>query len=141
MSRQTRQERLTRAVWHAMMGRCYKPYYENYKFYGAKGTRVCARWHDCEAFIADMGLKPDGLTLERKDGNADYGPDNCVWATQAAQARNRDDNVMLTHNGRTMCVKDWARELGINPSTIRSRVQLDLPIEEILFQGRLRAKQ
>jgi hypothetical protein len=138
---QTLQEKRTYAVWSAMMGRCYRPYYESYKDYGGEGIEVCKRWHDYNAFLADMGLKPDGMTLERKDNDGPYELANCIWATRAEQARNRDDNIMLTHNGRTMCATDWGRELNIDPRTIRYRMHLGLPIEEVLFQGSLRAKR
>jgi hypothetical protein len=136
----TKQEELTYHTWYDMMDRCYTPHHKEYKRYGGEGITVCEKWHNFRAFLAEMGLKPDGLTLERKDNDGPYELANCVWATPAEQARNRRSNVMLTHNGRTLCVADWARELGVPRETIYKRIRLGFPTEQVLFQGDLRPK-
>ena len=77
-------------AWRNMMVRCYKEWSHNYKWYGARGIKVCERWHNFVNFYADMGPKPSPeLTLERKDNDKDYSPDNCKWATQKEQQNNR----------------------------------------------------
>jgi hypothetical protein len=124
-----------------MIGRCYKPYYASYKYYGALGIRVCERWHSYDNFVADMGLRPEGMTLERIDSTGHYEPGNCIWATPTAQNRNRRDNVILTHNGRSLCVSEWAEELGIAREAIYSRLRYGYPIEQVLYQGNLRGKR
>jgi hypothetical protein len=76
--------------WNQMKQRCYNPNSHAYKNYGGRGIIVCDRWNESfPAFIADMGPRPPGLTLERKDNNGNYEPDNCVWATRSDQLRNR----------------------------------------------------
>lgn len=80
----------TYSVWSNMKDRCYRPENKSFKHYGSRGIQVCPEWRDSFAqFVADMGPRPPGLTLERKDVNGNYCPDNCVWADKTTQSRNR----------------------------------------------------
>jgi len=75
-----------------MQQRCSNPKKDGYKYYGARGITVCARWkgrHGFENFLADVGRRPKGTTLDRKKVNGNYEPDNCKWATPTEQANNR----------------------------------------------------
>lgn len=76
-------------AWGGMMSRCYNQNQPHYRYYGAKGVRVCDRWHSFENFHADVGERPSGLTLDRVDPAGDYGPDNWRWATWHEQRVNR----------------------------------------------------
>lgn len=76
-------------AWADMHQRCYNPKARNYPNYGGRGITVCARWSEFTAFYADMGPRPDGLTLDRIDVNGNYEPDNCRWATRSVQNANR----------------------------------------------------
>jgi hypothetical protein len=86
----------TYSTWQAMITRCTNPKQKSYLYYGGRGIAVCERWlnreHGFENFLADMGERPKGTTLDRKNTNGNYEPDNCKWATAAQQSQNQRDN-------------------------------------------------
>lgn len=126
---------LTYARWKSMMQRCYHVNAENYCYYGAVGVTVCTRWHDFGAFLADMGECPSrSMTLDRIENAIGYQPGNCRWATKAAQNRNRSHCVILTHQGLTMNVTDWANKISIPANTLHSRLWLGWTVERALTQ-------
>ena len=76
-------------TWGHMLQRCRNPNCRDYPSYGGRGITVCERWLKFQNFFQDMGKRPHGLTLERKDNEGGYSPDNCCWATQSDQNRNQ----------------------------------------------------
>ncbi len=112
------------STWRTMIARCSNAKATGFARYGGSGIRVCQRWqHSFEEFLKDMGPRPEGMTLERKDNTKGYSPDNCIWATWFVQANNRRGNVRITHDGRTLSAAEWAQKFGINEYTIRSRLR------------------
>lgn len=110
--------------WKEMKKRCYQVNSKNYKWYGSKGVTVCATWiDDFPQFFADMGLCPDGYELDRIDNSKGYSPDNCRWASEATQSRNREYAKIteLTANeirNDSRPSRKVAQEYGVSKSTI-----------------------
>lgn len=75
--------------WRSMRDRCLKKSHKSYADYGGRGINICDRWDEFANFLADMGERPDGTTLDRVDVNAGYFPENCRWATRSEQQRNK----------------------------------------------------
>lgn len=115
-----------------MHQRCKNPNSQVWHLYGGKGISVDPRWDDFETFAADMGERPDGFTLERIDGNGNYTPKNCKWASIKEQARNTTRSHTLTYDGATKTVSEWAEITGIHKATIAQRVARGMSVEEAL---------
>ncbi len=96
-----------------------KPEYKQAKDYYERGISVCERWADSyENFLADMGEKPDGLSLDRIDNDGNYEPSNCRWANAATQRKNCRRTSLVMLDGREMLVQDAAELIGVHPSAI-----------------------
>jgi hypothetical protein len=116
-----------------MLRRCKYPSLRAYRWYGAKGIKVCERWKTFENFASDMGPIPfAGATLDRIDSSKDYGPENCKWSTMTTQARNRKSNKLLTLNGETKCLAEWVESSGLPWSTIMGRKRIGWSDEDAL---------
>jgi hypothetical protein len=128
----------TYRIWRDMKSRCSNPNRKDYRYYGGRGIKVCERWLEFSNFLADMGERPEGLTLERKDNNLGYSKENCRWATRAEQNLNSRNNRNITYAGKTLCIRQWALNLGIREATIRNRLdRLGWSIDRTLTQGRV----
>lgn len=120
-------------LWGSMRRRCTDERHISYRYYGAKGIKVCARWSSFELFKADMGPRPEGTSLDRRDSTGDYEPGNCRWATITEQNSNKGDTILVTMNGVTKPVAAWARESGISPQAAHHRIRkLGMTPEEAL---------
>ncbi len=119
-------------AWKKMRERCLNKNCKEYKHYGGRGIRICKRWDKFENFLADLGLKPKGYSLERKKVNDGYKPSNCLWIPKTKQNRNRRDTIRLTYNNVTKTLVDWADELKIPYHRIRMRYYRGLSVEKIL---------
>lgn len=122
------------SIWQDMRRRCNSPNRKDSKNYYAKGIRVFEEWNDFSVF-QDWALKNgynDSLTIDRIDSNKNYEPSNCRWIEKSEQAKNRSSNHYITFNGKTQTLTDWAKELGINRTTLSSRIRRGMSIEEAL---------
>lgn len=109
--------------WDAMKNRCTNHSHKHFSRYGGRGITFCDRWSDFKNFIADMGPMPAGnYTIDRKDNNGNYCPENCVWATRKEQARNRNCLKRFTHDGKTLTITEWSEITGIKAGTISTRI-------------------
>ena len=123
------------AVWRGMKQRCCDKSHISYKNYGAKGITICEEWmNSFENFIKDMGERPDGdYSIERANGNGNYSPDNCFWATRTEQNNNRGNyNVLIEHDGKSLTRDQWAEITGIKATTIRKRLSLGWDVAKAL---------
>jgi hypothetical protein len=118
-------------IWSGMLSRCNNPRSQQYAYYGARGIKVCRRWRKFENFLSDMGFPAADMSLDRIDGDGDYSPKNCRWATQKEQSVNRRNVRALTHNGVTLSVLGWSRALGIHASTMHGRIINGFPPEKL----------
>lgn len=106
-----------------MNQRCKNQLNVAWKNYGGRGITVCERWNNFALFYADMGPRPTPKhTLERLDNDAGYGPENCSWETRTVQNNNSRNNRLLTIDGKTMNVSEWARHAGLRVGLIRARL-------------------
>lgn len=87
--------------WAAMKQRCNNPNHVGYEYYGGRGITYDTRWEKYVNFREDMGRRPDGLTLDRKDGNKNYCKDNCRWATRQEQSDNVRPRTKKNSNNKS----------------------------------------
>lgn len=120
-------------IWMDMVARCSRPSHQAYRHYGGRGISVCQRWADSfESFFADMGPRPEGLTIDRKDNNGNYELGNCRWATMKQQNRNRRNNRIVSINGEDMPLVDAAEKFGIPYRKAHARLYRGWTIEQAL---------
>lgn len=112
----------TYKIWAGILRRCTNPNESSYPDYGGRGIGIDCRWRNYIEFKKDMGEKPSGMSIERKDNNGNYCKENCVWATKKAQCNNRRSNVFLVYNGKSMTISDWATSLGISYHAFYNRL-------------------
>ena len=113
----------TYSTWKSIKARCLDAKQSSYKYYGAKGIAICDRWMEFDNFLADMGERPSlNHSIDRIDSTGHYEPGNCRWATAKEQSRNTSRNRMITHNGITLCMAEWAENLGVSFTLVRARL-------------------
>lgn len=133
-------------IWCGMNNRC-NPEHKNTEGYGGRGIRVCTEWLKFETF-RDWAISngyQEGLTIERKDVNGDYCPDNCTWIPLGRQARNRRTTRWVTYQGREMSLAEAAEIAGIPYKTVHLRIKngwsLDKALSEPLRDDALSLKR
>lgn len=121
-------------IWKGIHQRCNAPITDrNYKWYAARGIKVCEEWNDFNTFYewAVNNGYDESLTIDRIDSNGDYEPSNCRWATFKQQANNKRNNHFVTINGETHTIIEWSEIKHIPKSTIYSKLRRNIPIEQI----------
>ena len=129
------------SVWQGMLSRCRNPNFKQWDDYGGRGITVCDRWQTYQNFVADMGPRPPGMTLERKDTNGNYEPGNCVWATRSDQQRNRRVNVTVTIEGSLYKLSELSDLTSIKPDTIKARAARGMSFSDCISEGKRFARE
>lgn len=131
-----RQERMTKhgksgervyKIWKDINKRCNNANHGNYEDYGGRGIKVCNEWRNSfEMFYkwATENGYTDNLTIDRIDVNGNYEPSNCRWVDYKTQANNRRNNHLITYNGKTQTMAQWADELGMKYKTLSDRINI-----------------
>jgi len=120
-------------IWYGMLHRCNRKSDPNYKYYGGRGITVCDKWSkSVEDFYSDMGEPPKGMSIDRKDNNGNYAPENCRWATPIQQARNTRKTLNIKFRGKTQCLTAWANEIGMSRQTLSIRLKRGWSVEDAL---------
>lgn len=111
-------------IYRTMVSRCYNENNKTYKRYGGRGIKVCDRWlNSFENFIEDVGFRPGkGYSLERKDNEKGYSPENCVWADALTQGNNCRSNKIIIIDGQSKTMAQWARFYNIRYSAVAQRI-------------------
>lgn len=104
----------TYTAWQNMKKRCYDTTFKHYKNYGGRGIRICDSWFTFENFLADMGIVPEFMELERKDNNKDYCKDNCIYTFREENVRNRRSSIFVQYKGEQIYLKDLADKSDVN---------------------------
>lgn len=130
--------------WIAMKSRCNNENDKSYKWYGAKGIKVCDEWLDWENFkqwsLAN-GWK-DGLTIDRIDGKQGYRPNNCRWVDMNIQNNNKDNLKFLTYQGRTQNLSQWCKELDLPYGRTKARLnKCGMTVEQAFTLGRYKKQE
>lgn len=122
-------------IWSQMKARCYNKNAPNYHNYGGRGIAICEEWlADFQSFYdwAVSNGYSDDLTIDRINNNGNYEPSNCRWATNTEQGENRRTSVILTYNGESHCINEWARITGIPAHVIAKRIKKGWSVEQTL---------
>lgn len=113
----------TYVSWSSMLQRCNNPKATKYPRYGAVGIKVCAEWHDYTRFLADMGERPEGHTIDRVNGELGYFKENCRWATPFEQQSHLRSQVYVNYLGQRFYMAQLARHLGLRSRTLEYRIR------------------
>lgn len=121
--------------WYSMKQRCLNPEKDNYSSYGGRGIKICQRWIDSfDNFVEDMGLRPQGTTLDRINSSGNYEPSNCRWSTYSEQTINTTATHWIDDNGEKICLAYFAKKYKVHPTTIRYRIKNGLSLDDLKKQ-------
>lgn len=120
-------------TWANAKSRCHNTRHRDFKNYGGRGIYMCSEWRDSfESFLRDMGDRPKGTSLDRRDNNGPYSPQNCRWASPVEQHRNTRLNHQLEAFGKCQTLAEWSQETGVTSDVLCRRLQRGWPVEKAL---------
>lgn len=135
VARVTHRQTYTRLykIWECIKKRCNNPNVLTYKHYGGRGIAVCDKWLHFEGFWEDMKEDyADNLSIDRIDNNKGYFKDNCKWSTRDEQSNNKRSSRKYTHDGITLTITQWSKQLDIKTSTLFARLNKGLSFENAI---------
>jgi len=112
--------------WTGIKSRCVYSGSNKYKYYGARGISMCKEWEESFSTFAKWAMEngyADNLTIERRDYEGDYCPENCTWIPKSEQSRNTHNNLLLTYKGKTQILDDWCKELNLDYKRTHNRLK------------------
>lgn len=119
--------------WCHAKDRCFNPNDDDFDEYGGRGITMCTEWRDdFAAFVAHIGPRPSGASLDRIDANGHYEPGNVRWANTITQANNKRSNHRLTYHGERLTLADWAARVDIQAKTLQNRISRGWSVEDAL---------
>lgn len=122
----------TYRIWAGMKTRCLNPRSKNFDRYGGRGIAVCQRWMSFGNFFSDMGPRPPGLELDRRDNDGDYKPGNCRWVDRKTQCANTSVCRRVEVEGAALTLKEACARLGYSYGAVRQRICRGAPLEVAL---------
>jgi len=125
--------------WMHMKYRCMNPNSESYAEYGGRGITVCDEWLDFKNFLRDMGPRPPGHTLDRRDVNGPYTKENCKWSSSYEQSQNRRIARRIEFQGETKNLSEWCRLLKLTRRHFYRSLDRGETEQEILLKAQVRA--
>lgn len=128
-----------------MINRCGNPHNKHYNDYGGRGIKVCEEWKDIRIFSKwadETGFEPNkNLSIERKDVNGDYCPENCCWIDRKFQTRNRRNTVMLKIDGVNKPLSEWCEIYNVSYEKVIGRYYRGIrATDDLFYKGNLQMR-
>lgn len=128
-------------IWAEIKQRCYNPKATSYENYGGRGIKMCNAWLDSFESFFEWSVAngySDKLSIDRINSDGDYEPSNCRWADATTQANNTRSNRIISFNGKTLTVAQWAKELNVSDKLLRSRLDAGWDFQRAVLQRKQR---
>lgn len=122
----------TYKIWTSMKQRCNNSKSQHYKSYGGRGITYDPKWEQFKNFLEDMGWRPDGLSLDRKNNDGNYTKGNCRWVDNLVQQNNTRANIMIQYSGEIRTLAEWNRKSDLPPNTIGWRIKRGWSVKDAI---------
>lgn len=124
-------------IWAGIVQRCTNENNKGFRLYGARGITVCEEWRNSFETFYEWAIAngySEGLSIDRKDNNKGYSPENCRWATAKDQSNNRRCNILITRNGETHTLSEWTNMLNLPYKTVLQRYYKNGDTEKLFME-------